>query len=1469
MSNFNGQNLWLGLDVGSTTVKLAVVNPADGELIYSRYQRHNAHQANAVAELLRDAHERFAGADFRVALCGSGGQPFSVALGAFFVQEVVANSLAVRKLHPETRVAIELGGQDAKVIFFERDPQTGRLIASDMRMNGVCAGGTGAFVDQVAELLRIPVEQFDAHAAAGQTIYEISGRCGVFAKTDIQPLLNQGVSREDIALSAFHAVAKQTIGGLAQGLEICAPVLFEGGPLAYCPTLVRVFRERLGLDDSQGIVPQNSDVLVAWGAALSIGSLYAEHPNTYKGVLGLEDLHQARESGNEEQESPFFADAQERQAFDERHQSHIDNVDVNPNSSLRVYLGIDAGSTTTKFVLLSENSEVVDSFYSANEGDPLRVMQNALISMRNKYEDMGVDLQILGVGTTGYGEKLFAKALGADFHTVETVAHARAAREICPDVSFILDIGGQDMKAITVLDGVVTGIILNEACSSGCGSFIETYARSLGVKLGDISEMAFGAQSPSKLGSRCTVFMNSSIITEQRDGKSPGEILAGVCRSIIENVFTKVVRIRNMESLGKKIVVQGGTFRNDAVLRAFEQYAGIEPIRPARPGEMGAIGIALLTMEKMQERRSVQPALPSKFIGLDAMDEFGWETETGSICKFCSNNCSRTLITFAGGENHVTGNRCERGEVISDPTSPETRKIVAQIQKRLDSIPDMLRRQNRLMMEDYLRRLSEKPICSPKGVKIGIPRTLEFWSSMPFWRTFFMALGYEVVVSKPTDHALFEEGLPSVPSDTVCFPAKLVHGHVLDLIKKKVDRIFMPVMVSLPSEHQDFNATAVCPVIQGYPIIIKNSDMPSERFGVPLDQPTFHWSTDNLRKKQCVEWFNENWKVPRTFLEEAVDLGVRAMEDFKETLQSEGKAILDKTRAEGGFAVVLGGRPYHADPHVNHHLASHFVAQNIPVLTLESLPGVYEEPLPMQTRLETLNSYHCRLLAGSLIAAKDPALELVQIVSFGCGHDASLTDELSRLMRSKSDKEVLMLKLDEGDVRGPLSIRIQSFIETVRARRAAGVKLPAPPEPLFPVRFMPEDKARRKIMIPNLSPGFTLLAKNIFEDQGFDCVQLPIADARAIALGKKYVHNDICFPAQINVGEALRYLEDNPGCDQENMALGLAKNCENCRAGQYAALARKALDEAGYDGIPIVTTGKDTKDAHPGFKANLDFRLKMLWGMAILDGLEAIVRRIRPYELVPGQSQEVYDHFLPIVMGAVAKKAKKGLAAFAEAINAFNEIPIDQSYRKPRVGILGEILMKYHPAANGYVEEYLESHGMEIVRPGMLDFFRRDEMIRVHKVKRGFMEKPLLNLLIGGISSTLYSHAVKTVNKVFRKFKHYEKHADCFELVEHIDGLMDTTYVTGEGWLIPAEISSLAGEGVNSFVILQPFACLANHISGRGMTKALKSRFPHIQVLSLDYDPDTSFANIENRLQMLILNARDLETRSTQTTGDL
>ena len=1476
-SSHSPRNLLMGVDVGSTTVKIAVLDQNNiHKVLHSQYIRHNARQGETVLSLIEEAHSLFPNDNLTVTFCGSSGQTYADATGGFFIQEVVANTLALKQYHPDVRVAIELGGQDAKVVFFDYDSKRKQLTASDMRMNGSCAGGTGAFIDQIAELLDIRTEEFNKYAKKGETLYEISGRCGVFAKTDIHPLLNQGVNKEDIALSSFHALAKQTIGGLAQGMPITPKVVFEGGPLTFNPRLIEVFKERLGLTDNDIVIPERPELLVACGAALAPLSMYADEKHTYsleKAQNGLKALMYKSGAISSENIIPWFTSKEEENQFRKRHSlPENPQPDFQPASTIQAYLGIDAGSTTCKFVLIDKNGNLIYTFYAHNRGEPLAIIRDGLVRLREDFKAKDLKLKILGIGTTGYGENLFARAFKADYHCVETVAHARAAQQYAPGVSFILDIGGQDMKAISLQNGIVSEIVLNEACSAGCGSFVETYAKSLGIPPKEIADLAFSAEQPGSLGSRCTVFMNSAIITEQKNGKSSADIIAGICRSIIENVFTKVVRVNNFQSLGDKVVVQGGTFKNDAVLRAFEQYTGREPIRAPYPGEMGAIGIALLTKEHIEQMKETVRAVGSKwessFIGLDALDSFSYSKEPGQICPFCANHCSRTVVRFSDGTKYITGNRCERGEVLGEPKDESVQKEVKEKSKEMKQVSDMYQYQEKLLFKNY----EQTPVLPPQGQRIGLPKALEMYSSMPFWSTLFRVLGFEVVLSGNSSYKLFDKALPFVPSDTICFPAKLLHGHIESLLEKGVDRIFLPQMIRMPAENDSADYNLFCAILQGYSMVADKSNEPLERFNVPLDHPIFHWSNNELKNKQLTRFFYETFGIRESKTKEAIFQASSTMEQFYTELKHEGEKILKTVEKKNEFAVLLAGRPYHLDPLVNHEISRHFTRLGIPVLTLDSLPKAHNVNLK-GVRTETNITYHNRMMESTLNVARHPNLELVQIVSFGCGHDAIISDEMTRILRESSGKELLVLKLDEGEASGPMNIRIKSFVQTVNARRKKEqmpfdiTKIAGELHEAFKVKFLHSHRKEKMIYVPNLSPAFSRCLSNILADSGYNVTPLPIADKKAIELGKKYVHNDICFPAQINIGEFLSELERGK-IDQATAAFGVAKNCEACRAGQYPALARKALDEAGYKNIPIITTGTDTKNMHPGFSFSVLHQLYALRGVTILDALERMRRRIRPYEVHTGECDKIFDTYADKISKAVSKSLKKSLDILSEAIEAYNSVKTENVSRKPRVGVIGEILLNYHPAANGYIERYLEKHGMEVILPNLHDFFRKNHYIDREIGKRGLSPKPLLDFIKYEITGRVFDFVLKRVQKRMKAFKYMDECTNVHNLAEKIKDIIDLTYRSGEGWKIPAEIIQMQEEGIHSFVIVQPFGCLPNHVTGRGFIKPLKKMYPHIQILSLDYDPDISYANIENRLQMLIINAKEkARTESIVKTG--
>ena len=1534
----------LGIDVGSTTAKAVVFDPLAQRVLFSRYVRHNAHQVETVASLLRTVAKEFPGCSFRLVACGSGGTTIADALGVPFVQEVVANSLAVRRDHENVRCAIELGGQDAKMVFFERDEKSAATTVADMRMNGSCAGGTGAFIDEMAALLKVPVEQFDALAARGQSVHQVSGRCGVYAKTDIQPLLNQGVSKEDLALSSFHAIAKQTIGGLAQGLDIHPPVIFEGGPLTFNPTLVRVFAERLELAKDDIVIPQNPETIVALGAALAADELFADNENCLVANLldAANTLDKAAASpAPNTRGTAYFASDEERAAWEASHALAPQTPpDPAPGSTVHAYLGIDSGSTTTKFALVSPDGKLVDSFYAPNEGEPLDVARTALIALRDRYRAADATLDILGVGTTGYGELMFAKAFGADYHTVETVAHARAAEACVPDASFVLDIGGQDMKALWLDGGIITDIVVNEACSSGCGSFLENFASSLNIPVENIAQAAFSSTNPAVLGSRCTVFMTSSIVSEQRCGKTPADIMAGLCRSIIENAFTKVIRISNLDSLGNKIVVQGGTFLNDAVLRALEQHIGRRVTRAPYPGLMGAIGIALLTQEHLEgarrerdtvaacedsrgENRSAastgsenatsegrEPARTKAF-SLDALEGFSYTQESNLICPFCANHCNRTRITFANGDSWVTGNRCPRGEVVGDPKDKAIRDQVKRIAAAVDSVPNLFDVREKLLFRDW----PCTPNPAPQNTVIGMPRVLSMWEYAPFWTTLFRSLGFTVKLSRPSTRAMYERGLAAVSSDTVCFPAKLVHGHVRDLADQGVDRIFMPSVTTVTSENTSKTSQSMCAVVKGYPIVMRNSDNPEKRFGIPFDAPLFHWLSQKDRNRQLTEYLTREFSLDTASVRQAIDAADAAQKTFKAELAREGERICDQVEREGSFAVVLASRPYQNDDLVNHELPRAFTELGIPVICADAVPHVNEVDLS-RSRLDVVNNFHARMLGSAVIAAGSPHLEYVQLVSFGCGHDAYLSDEIIRLMHLAGPKAPLILKVDESDIQGPLRIRVRSFIETIRLRRkkdgyektsnrevaapsapsmAAAAEVasrdtpvapsasapattqvaavPAPqtrkracelPDP-YPQKFTKANRQDKVVLIPNTSHAFCRLMSVAFESQGLRTIPLEIGREEAIRLGKQYVHNDICFPAQIVIGEALAALRSGK-YDPDKIAVGTGKYIGDCRLTHYEALLRKALDDAGYPQVPIITNDDvDFHNVHPGFKMNVSSALKVAFTLPMIDALEELLRKMRPYETEPGAADRAFDEALNLTMEGLRGKSLRSLKrGFSQAIDVMKKVPYDRTHRKPQVLIVGEYLLNFHPGANHDVELYLERNGLEVIEARMTDVIRKTYFYQHAQEKEYRVTRPIKEKAWHAVADNVFDVAHNVCDSIACAHPLYEPPCRMPDLVRASDPIIHHTFDAGEGVLIPGEILHHAAHSCTSFLILQPFGCLPNHVVGRGIAKRLKELYPQANILPLDYDPDVSFANIENRLQMLILSAKGAENSQVE-----
>ncbi|MDR0304593.1 MAG: acyl-CoA dehydratase activase-related protein [Chitinispirillales bacterium] len=833
----------------------------------------------------------------------------------------------------------------------------------------------------------------------------------------------------------------------------------------------------------------------------------------------------------------------------------------------------------------------------------------------------------------------------------------------------------------------------------------------------------------------------------------------------------------------------------------------------------------------------------SKFVGFENLRNLTYDVSDGDRCPYCANACSRSVLRFSNSEIFVTGNRCEKGENVDGKKAPQN-----SLQKK---VPDMMQEREAMIFKNYNK---EFPAKTQKG-SIGIPVVLDFYDSLPFWGTLFAALGYKVELSERSSAKIFEKGLSTIPSDTICLPAKMVHGHIKLLIEKGVNMVFFPSIHKNIKTNPTADSSWNCAVLMGYPEVIKIQEK-LNLFEIKYLSPAFRWTAPKLKKTQIISFLINTLGESNSSAQKALKFAEIAAKKHKNKLFERGKEILDEIKKSHGFGVLLSGRPYHGDSFINHGVSNLFTANGIPVLINECIDL---DKIDVSTaRIDTYNTFHTRMVAAAMAVADNERLELVQLVSFGCGHDAVLTDEIDRILRAKSQKAMLSLKLDEGENKGPLSIRITSFIETIKIRKkerfVSTHKNFLPP---YKKIYGKEDR-NRIILIPNLSSSFSILMEQALKAQNYETRILPVADKKAIELGKKYVHNDICFPAQVNIGEHLRYLYKYKN-KKDSFSVMIAKNCQDCRAGHYAALTRKALDANGFEDVPILTTDfGDKRNIHPGFKiSELKFSLFSIKGMALIDAIDDMTRKCRPYERDAGTCAILNEKWCRILSKTLREKGwRASLKQLEFAIKEFNENATDRSIRKPRVGIIGEILVNYHETGNYKIVEYLEEHGMEIILPAIAEFWRQNAVNFRTMSNRGHSRSAIFRRFMGFAYEKAFDIAINPVEKRMKKFKYYEPHSNIFDMAQYAKEIFDIAFFAGEGWLIPGEIISWIKKGVNAHLIIQPFGCLPNHITGRGVVKAIKEKYPGTTILSLDFDPDTSLANIHNRMQMIILNAK-------------
>lgn len=1411
------KSLRMGIDVGSTTVKVVLLDEQDNYL-YKKYIRHYANILDTVHTLLQEAQVGHEDANVHVAITGSGGMAMADKVRIPFVQEVIAETKAIKALYPQTDVIIELGGEDAKVTYLGR--------TAEHRMNGSCAGGTGAFIDQMATLLQTDASGLNTLAMNADTIYPIAARCGVFAKTDVQALLNQGASHENIAKSVFQAIVNQTIAGLACGHKIEGNVAFLGGPLTFLSELRQCFCDTLELDTAHRIIPENGELFIALGAALmndecrdiTVGELTKE----IGALIGVPMEATDRVD-------PLFRNEDELNEFRARHAKAVTPKADIKDAEGPCYLGIDAGSTTLKVVLINSKNEIIFSHYGPNHGKPLEKSQELIEQI---YGLLPKGAYIAHSGVTGYGEAFLKRALGIDIGEVETIAHYRAAQFFCPDVSFILDIGGQDMKCTKVRDGYIEDIVLNEACSSGCGSFIDTFATSLRLPIEQFAKEGLLAPMPIDLGSRCTVFMNSKVKQAQKEGATVPDIAAGLAYSVIKNALYKVLKVKDPKELGDHIVVQGGTFYNEAVLRAFEKLMGVEVIRPDVSGLMGAYGMALLASEAAEELQNQHSTL------LDSEGLKSLQVSTSMRnCGLCSNNCMLTINAFSDGRTYVTGNRCDRG--AGD-----------MIQEKHKPVPNMVEVKLRRYFDYFLK----KNIPEFEGkLRIGIPRVLNMYEDFPFWFTFFNQLGCEVVLSDYTTKDQYNKAIDTIPSDTACYPAKAVHGHIRDLSKAQVDLIWYPCIQHGPKEFSRDN-NYHCPMVISYPELIRNN-MQDVMGNTPFYAPFLPLADKKSLVPALVKALKE-LPFSKSDISKAVDTAWAEQEKCKADYREMTKKTVSRLVAEQVPTIVLAGRPYHLDSGINHGIPELITSLGMAVLTEDGVAPLGKDIKHL--RVVDQWSYHSRLYHAAEFVSRTEGFQIVELNSFGCGLDSIVADQVKDILSARHKIHTL-LKIDEGTNLGAVTIRLRS-LQSVMERSMRKYHNPEAPvetvvddTPAYDyerVVFTEEMRKTYKILVPQMSPLHFQLLEPVLKSEGYDFDMLPAPTRDDVETGLKYINNDACYPAIIVVGQLMSALLSGK-YDVNKTAVIISQTGGGCRATNYIGYLRKALIDAGMKQVPILSLNASDMERQPGFKLTKSFLHRMIQAVVYGDALMQCVLATRPYEINPGSADALCDYWVKKLRERITKANIFQYSKYIKnIIEDFDNLPIDKSKPKPRVGVVGEIYVKFHPSANNHINELIEKEGGEVVTSGLLDFFLYCAMDSTYRAKH--LDGTWLSGFFGSVAREALELYRLPYAKAVAASKHFDPLQRMTKVAKEASHYIDLGNQCGEGWFLTGDMIDLIEKGAKQVVCLQPFGCLPNHVSGKGMVKTLSEAYPDVRIAAIDYDPGSSAVNQANRLKLLL-----------------
>jgi predicted CoA-substrate-specific enzyme activase len=1414
-----------GIDIGSTTAKVVILNEKK-DVVFSRYYRHYGKTLETIQNIFTEALTELNDIEMTLAVTGSAGMGIANSFDLPFIQEVVASAHFIKSTYPKIKTFIEIGGEDSKIIYFNKNGNP------DIKMNGNCAGGTGAFIDQMAILLDVDIAELNLLAEKSDNIYPIASRCGVFAKTDVQALLSQHISREDIAASIFHSVALQVIGTLSQGQDMGKEILISGGPLTFYSSLRKEFSNLVS--PSKLVIPDNSELIPALGTAM------VDHKKIWSGKISHflsvseKGIKLSNDNDNALQLTPLFKDKNEFEIWEKEHQINIvQKIKLSEAKNKKIFLGIDSGSTTTKIVLIDEDSNIVFSYYTANNGNPMQAVKNGLNKIKKDFSEAGFDPVITRSATTGYGENLIKSAFGLEDSVVETISHYKAAQHIEPDVSFILDIGGQDMKAIYIQNNTLSNIQVNEACSSGCGSFLETFANSMGYDIEKFSEVACFSNKPFDLGTRCTVFMNSKVRQAIKEGVAMEDIASGLAYSVVKNALYKVLKIKNTDILGDKIVVQGGTFKNSAVLRALEILLEKDVLRSNISELMGAYGAALTALENYNKIRNENKNIQTtpKNICFENMIE-GSQYLTEEIrCRKCENQCRISKLIFNNGNHFYTGNRCERSFNNNN----------------------IIKNKGKNFIDDQIKLLFERNM-EPENTPIltyGIPRCLNIYENFPFWCTFLTKCGFKVVLSSESNFRSFEKGSSTVMSENICFPAKLSHSHIFDLSEKKIDRIFYPTVVFEQTEYKNVSNAYNCPVITGYPDLLKSAINPEKKFGIPLDNPAVSFKSPRLLKKQLYLFFKK-FGIKYKTVSKSVKKAIKAQAEYKKELKNLSQSFIDKSKKENRIMIVLCGRPYHIDPFINHGIPELLTDLDVDVISEAAVPLNNDTVSLESVNVLTQWSYTNRLYAVAKWVKQNNNVQLVQITSFGCGPDAVSTDEIREILHP--DKIYTLIKIDENSNLGAIKIRLRSMLETVRK------KIEKEDTVIFDRKqnkmTKPVKKEKKILIAPFFSPFYSPLMPFAFKPFGYQLDVLPPQDKNSIDLGLKTVNNDMCYPALLVTGDIIKAFQSGK-YNPENTAVLMTQTGGQCRASSYVPLIKKAMTSFGLDEVPIIALS--TKGIGSSLsELDLDktaLGKRIILGIIFSDPLARMYLSVKSREKNKGTSKKLYDRYLTEMQTGIENADFNYLLRLLKkAVTDFNSIEI-KNKTIPKIGIVGEIFVKYNLFASENIIDWLTEQEVEVILPPIQNFFAQF-FINEDYDQKTFFKRSLVDLIKYKMLEIYSNYHLGQVSKIMQNFHFYRKDHDLRNLAETTSEIVSLANQFGEGWLLTAEMIAMLKEGISNIICLQPFGCISNHITGKGIENALKDMFPDLNLLSLDMDSGTSEVNIMNRLYFMLTIAK-------------